>query len=76
MSGKQEVGRMTRFNTVDMIRIWATLTGLFLVVLYFGSLWAGVVPSPMVAMLATAIGGFEIFFFGQDQWLKRRGNNG
>ncbi|MFS0849405.1 hypothetical protein AB3M93_08050 [Novosphingobium panipatense] len=67
---------MTKFNTVEMIRIWATLTGLFLVTLYFAVLWLGIVPSPMIAMLATAIGGFEIFFFGQDQWLKRRGKHG
>lgn len=67
---------MTRFNTVDMIRIWAALTGLFLVALYFGVMWFGVEPSPMIAMLATAIAGFEIFFFSQDQWLKRRGKHG
>ncbi|EJL32409.1 hypothetical protein [Novosphingobium sp. AP12] len=67
---------MTKFNTVDMIRIWASLTGLFLIGLYFMVLWAGIEPSPMIAMLATAIGGFEIFFFGQDQWLKRRGKHG
>jgi hypothetical protein len=24
----------------------------------------------------TAIGGFELFLFGQDQWLKRRGKHG
>jgi len=36
----------------------------------------GGVPSQTVAMLATAIGGFEIFFFGQEQWLKRRGKHG
>jgi hypothetical protein len=67
---------VTKFNTVEMIRIWATLTGLFLIGLYFVVLWLGIAPSPMIAMLATAIGGFEIFFFGQDQWLKRRGKHG
>ena len=67
---------MTRFNTADMVRIWASLTGLFLVALYFGVLWFGMTPQPIIAMLATAIGGFEIFLFGQDQWLKRRGKHG
>jgi hypothetical protein len=67
---------MTKVNTVDMIRIWASLTGLFLIGLYFVVIWLGIAPSPMIAMLATAIGGFEIFFFGQDQWLKRRGKHG
>ncbi|KHK91996.1 hypothetical protein LK12_12440 [Novosphingobium malaysiense] len=59
-----------------MIRVWAAATGLFLVALYFGAMTVGVVPSPTIAMLATAIAGFEIFFFGQDQWLKRRGKHG
>ncbi|MCJ2177869.1 hypothetical protein [Novosphingobium album (ex Hu et al. 2023)] len=65
-----------RLTTVEMIRVWAAMTGLFLVALYFGVLSTGSMPSPMIAMLATAIGGFEIFFFGQDQWLKRRGKHG
>ena len=67
---------MIRLNIVQMIRMWASLTGLFLIALYFGVLWLGIVPSPLIAMLATAVGGFEIFFFGQDQWLKRRGKHG
>ena len=65
-----------RLTTIQMIRVWATATGLFLVAFYFGVLSTGTEPSPMVAMLATAIAGFEIFFFGQDQWLKRRGKHG
>lgn len=65
-----------RFTSVERIRIWAALTGLFLVALYFGVLTNGRTPSPTIAMLASAIGGFEIFFFGQDQWLKRRGKHG
>ena len=65
-----------RLTTVQMIRVWAAMTGLFLVALYFGVLSTGSQPSPTIAMLATAIGGFEIFFFGQDQWLKRRGKHG
>lgn len=65
-----------KLDTVKMMRVWAALTGLFLVALYFGMLSMGYLPSPMVAMLATAVGGFEIFFFGQDEWLKRRGKHG
>ncbi|SFG31980.1 hypothetical protein SAMN05518801_11638 [Novosphingobium sp. CF614] len=65
-----------RFTTIEMIRVWAALTGLFLVALFFGVLSAGGTPSPTIAMLAAGIGGFEIFFFGQDQWLKRRGKHG
>lgn len=65
-----------RFSAVERIRIFAALTGVFLVALYFGVLTAGGQPSPIIAMLVAAIGGFEIFFFGQDQWLKRRGKHG
>ena len=65
-----------RFTPVERIRIFAAMTGLFLVALYFGVMSDGQTPSPMIAMLASAIGGFEIFFFGQDQWLKRRGKHG
>ncbi|WP_189619907.1 hypothetical protein [Novosphingobium colocasiae] len=67
---------MTKFNAMEMVRIWAALTGLFLVAFYFGQMWVQGAPSATVAMLATAIAGFEIFFFGQDQWLKRRKKHG
>ncbi len=63
-------------SQVQMLRVWAGLTGLCLVAFYFGMLSVGSLPSPTIAMLATAIGGFEIFFFGQEQWLKRRGKHG
>lgn len=67
---------MTKYNAMEMVRIWAALTGLFLVALYFGQMWMQGTPSATVAMLATAIAGFEIFFFSQDQWLKRRKKHG
>lgn len=65
-----------RFTAVERIRILAAATGVALVAFYFGLMTAGDAPSPMIAMLVAAIGGFEIFFFGQDQWLKRRGKHG
>ncbi|MBT0669721.1 hypothetical protein HT136_15235 [Novosphingobium profundi] len=65
-----------KLSQVQMLRVWAGLTGLCLVAFYFGILSVGGAPSPTVAMLATAIAGFEIFFFGQEQWLKRRGKHG
>ncbi len=65
-----------KLSSMEMIRVWAAATGLFLVALYFGVISTGTEPSPLIAMLATAIAGFEIFFFGQDQWLKRRGKHG
>ena len=65
-----------KLSSIEMIRVWAAATGLFLVALYSGVMSTGTEPSPLIAMLATAIAGFEIFFFGQDQWLKRRGKHG
>lgn len=67
---------MVKFNSMEMVRVWAALTGLFLVAFYFGQIWLEGAPSANVALLATAIAGFEIFFFGQDQWLKRRKKHG
>lgn len=67
---------MVKFNSMEMVRIWAVLTGLFLVLFYFGQTWIEGAASPIVAMLATSIAGFEIFFFSQDQWLKRRKKHG
>ena len=65
-----------RLGTFTMLRVWAMLSGLFLAGWYFGELSQGVVPSSLLAMLVTAIGGFELFLFGQDMWLRRKGNHG
>ena len=60
----------------DMTRMWAMLTGLALAVWYFGALYLGSRPSDLLPMLLTAIGGFELFLFTQDQWLKRKRKHG
>ena len=52
------------------------LTGLVLALCYFVALYANAMPSDMLPMLVTAIGGFEMFLFGQDQWLKWKGKHG
>ncbi|WP_260922286.1 hypothetical protein [Novosphingobium sp. 9] len=65
-----------KMNTLDLARVWAAITGLLLAVTYFGMLYVRANPSPVLAMLVTAIGGFELFLFGQDEWLKRRGKHG
>lgn len=62
--------------TFDYMRVWAVLTGLALAVWYFGALWLEAAPSPMLPMLITAIGGFEMFLFGQDLFLKRKRRHG
>ena len=62
-------------DSFSMLRVWAMLTGLFLAGWYFGELSQGVMPSSLLPMLITAIGGFELFHFAQDLWLRRRGDN-
>jgi hypothetical protein len=63
-----------QFSLLDLLRVWAAVTGLLLAALYFGALYAGfpALASPMLAMLIASIGGFELFLFSQDMWLKRR----
>ena len=67
---------MKQLSLLDHLRVWAALTGLVLTALFFGRLWLGLDSSPMLAMLVSAIGGFELFLYSQDIWLKRRGRHG
>ena len=67
---------MKHLSLLDQLRVWAALTGLILTVLFFGRLGFGLESSPMLAMLVSAIGGFELFLYSQDLWLKRRGRHG
>ncbi|EQB12011.1 MAG: hypothetical protein K0R64_1496 [Novosphingobium lindaniclasticum] len=65
-----------KFNTLELTRIWAAVTGVALAVWYLAAVYLGLQPTALLPMLVTAIGGFELFLFGQDQWLKRRGKHG
>jgi purine-cytosine permease-like protein len=60
----------------DMTRMWAMVTGLVLAIWYFAALYLGLKISEMLPMLLTAIGGFEMFLYSQDVWLKRKSRNG
>ena len=60
----------------DMTRTWGMITGLVLAIAYFASLYLGFKASEMLPMLVTAIGGFEMFLFSQDVWLKRKSKHG
>ncbi|MEW9853965.1 hypothetical protein [Novosphingobium sp. M1R2S20] len=60
----------------EMTRMWAMVTGLVLAVWYFASVYFGYKASEMLPMLVTAIGGFEMFLYGQDVWLRRRSKHG
>ena len=64
---------MKPLSLLDLVHVWAALTGLLLAACYFGMLYLGVASSPMLPMLVTAIGGFELFLFVQDAWLTRTG---
>ena len=63
-------------GTFELMRVWAVLTGLALVVVYFAALALGHGHIEQLAMLATAIGGFEMVLFGQDLTMKRKRKHG
>jgi len=67
---------LKQLSLLDLLRMWAAITGLALVAAFFAAPWLGARSSPMLPMLAAAIAGFELFLFTQDIWLKRRGGHG
>ena len=67
---------LKQLSLLDLLRVWAAVTGLLLAAGFFGALYLGIKASPMLPMLISAIGGFELFLFTQDMWLKWRRENG
>jgi len=67
---------LKQLSLFDLMRVWAAVTGLVLVAGFFAAPYLGVVTSPLLPLLVAAIGGFELFLFSQDMWLKRRGTRG
>jgi hypothetical protein len=67
---------LKQLSLFDLMRVWAAVTGLVLVAGFFAAPYLGVVASPLLPLLVAAIGGFELFLFSQDMWLKRRGTRG
>jgi hypothetical protein len=63
-------------TTLEMMRVWAAITGLVLVVLVFGEMYLGYPVTDTLPMLAASIAGFELFLFAQDEVNKRRGRRG
>ena len=63
-------------TTLEMMRVWAAITGLVLVVLVFGEMSLGYAVTNTLPMLAASIAGFELFLFAQDIVNKRRGRRG
>lgn len=56
---------------LDQVSILACLTGLVLTGAWFIALVVTGKPSEGLAMLASAVGGFELFHFGQGLWFGR-----
>ena len=65
-----------KLSLLDQMRVWVALTGLILALSYFAAIYLGMTVSAVLPMLVTAIGGFELFLYAQDLWLKRKGENG
>ena len=63
-------------TTLDMMRVWAAITGLVLVALVFVQMAMGIKMSDTLPMLASSIAGFELFLFAQDMVNKRKGRRG
>jgi hypothetical protein len=63
-------------TTLDMMRVWAAITGLVLVALVFGQMLLGMKLTDRLPMLAAAIAGFELFLFAHDEVNKRRRRRG
>lgn len=67
---------LKQISLLDSLRVWAAVTGVLLVLGYFGVLLAGGEPTQTLPMLAAAICGFELFLYAQDLWLQRGRRHG
>jgi len=63
-------------TTLDMMRVWAAITGLVLVALVFVQMALGMKITDTLPMLAASIAGFEMFLFAQDEVNKRKRRRG
>ncbi len=63
-----------KYSSIDLLRIWAAITGLFLTFAYFVMVYVGRGNPEQVVLLTVAIAGFELFFFAQEisQRFRRR----
>lgn len=63
-----------KYSSIDLLRIWAAITGLFLTLAYFVMVYVGRGNPEQVVLLTVAIAGFELFFFAQEisQRFRRR----
>ena len=63
-------------TTLDMMRVWAAITGLVLVALVFAQMALGMKVTDTLPMLAASIAGFEMFLFAQDEVNRRKRRRG
>ncbi len=63
-------------TTLEMMRVWAAITGLVLVALVFVQMSLGMKITDTLPMLAASIAGFELFLFAQDEVNKRKRRRG
>ena len=61
---------------LDMMRVWAAITGLVLVTLVSVQMWMGAKITDTLPMLAASIAGFELFLFAQDEVHQRKRRRG
>jgi len=63
-----------KYSSIDLLRIWAAITGLFLTLAYFVMVYVGRGNPEQVVLLTVATAGFELFFFAQEisQRFRRR----
>ena len=66
----------TMKTQLDMMRVWAAITGLVLVALVFVQMAMGMKITDTLPMLAASIAGFELFLFAQDEVNKRKRRRG
>ena len=71
-----EFGMGQMKTTLDMMRVWAAITGLVLVALVFVQMALGMKITDTLQMLAASIAGFEMFLFAQDEVNKRKRRRG
>ena len=71
-----EIGTGEMKTQLDMMRVWAAITGLVLVALVFVQMAMGMKITDTLPMLAASIAGFELFLFAQDMVNKRKGRRG
>ena len=71
-----EIRDGTMKTQMDMMRVWAAITGLVLVALVFVQMAMGMKITDTLPMLAASIAGFEMFLFAQDEVNKRKRRRG